>query len=205
MNQLVVALTGGIASGKTQVSNTLTDLGSAVIDADKVAREVVVKASAGWQAIVKRFGSEILHRDGEINRRALRKKVFHDSQALADLNAITHPLITAAIKTAIENTRHNLIVVVIPLLTAQNRQSYFDRVLVVDVHEDRQRERLQKRDQIDTPLTEKMISAQISREQRLKLADDVISNQGSLQDLNHSVTLMHGFYCHLLANQSVKK
>jgi dephospho-CoA kinase len=198
MSQLIVVLTGGIASGKTQVSQRMSELGCSVIDADQVARDVVEKNSAGWQAVIERFGPEILREDGEINRRVLRALVFNDSDALADLNAITHPLIQASIKSAINQDSNQLIVVVIPLLTQTNQQTYFDRVLVVDVNENTQRQRLQQRDQINDQLTEKMLASQISRTQRLILADDVISNQGTLQDLQKSVDLMFGFYTDLV-------
>jgi len=199
MAKLVVVLTGGIASGKTQISNKLAKLGCDIIDADLVARDVVMKGSSGWQAICERFGVAVLHGNGEINRRTLRELVFNDDNALADLNAITHPRITSSIKSAIEQSERNMVVVVIPLLTEHNRHAYFDRVLVVDVSHETQHRRLQQRDQISDQLIGKMLASQISRKQRLKLANDVISNQGTLQALNESVELMHGFYVSLTA------
>ena len=199
MSKLVVVLTGGVASGKTQVSNRMAELGCAVIDADQVARDVVVKGSAGWQAVYERFGDTVLHENGELNRRALRKVVFNDTDALADLNAITHPRISKIIKSDIDQCDKNLVVVVIPLLTEDNRHEYFDRVLVVDVCEQTQRQRLQNRDQISKELSEKMLASQINRHQRLIIADDVISNQSTLQALNKSVELMHGFYMSLIS------
>lgn len=198
MTQLVVALTGGIASGKTQVSNKLAELGAAIIDADLVARDVVTKDSAGWQAIHRRFGAKILQKNGEIDRRELRKIVFNDSNALSDLNDITHPLISTSIQSAINQNSEGLVIVVIPLLTKDNRHASFDRVLVVDVCQETQFQRLQKRDQINAQLAEQMLASQLSRQQRLCLADDVISNQSSLESLYDSVNLMYQFYVSLV-------
>lgn len=201
MAQLVVVLTGGIASGKTQTSNILSTLGCAVIDADVVARQVVAKDTQGWSAIVERFGQKILHQNGAVNRQALKTIVFNDANALADLNAITHPLITESIKLDIDKSDKDVVVVVVPLLTTANRHAYFDRVLVVDVKEDTQHRRLQHRDQINAEFSRKMLSAQIDRKQRLTLADDVIGNEGSLQELEESVELMHDFYVSLATSE----
>ena len=198
MDRLVVVLTGGVASGKTQVSNEMARLGWTVIDADLVARDVVIKGSEGWHEIVERFGETVLQPDGEINRRLLREMVFHDAVALSDLNAITHPLIAQSIKTSINQSVQKYLLVVIPLLTASNKHDDYNRVLVVDVAEDIQRQRLQQRDQMSHGLVDKMLASQISRQQRLKLADDVVSNQGTLQALRHSVALLHGFYVSLV-------
>lgn len=198
MTQLVVALTGGIASGKTQVSNRMADLGCSIIDADLLARDVVMKDSPGWQAIHQRFGAKILQENGEIDRRELREIVFNDTDALSDLNNITHPLISSSIQSAINQSSGDLVVVVIPLLTRDNRHASFKRVLVVDVCEEVQYQRLQKRDQISARLAKQMLASQLSRQQRLHLADDVISNQSTLQKLYESVDLMHQFYVSLI-------
>lgn len=197
MKKLVVVLTGGIASGKTRVSDKMAEMGSAVIDADQVAREVVVKNTPGWQAVRQRFGDNILDDKGDIDRRALRQIVFNDAEALADLNAITHPLIRSSIQSAVKAADNSLVIVVIPLLSKANNQAYFDRVLVIDVSEEIQHQRLQERDQISQRLAQKMVASQISRHQRLHLADDVISNHGGLNTLMQSVELMYGFYRHL--------
>ncbi|KAA3642626.1 MAG: dephospho-CoA kinase [Proteobacteria bacterium] len=199
MTQLVVVLTGGIASGKTQVSDTFNELGSAVIDADIVAREVVAKDTPAWHAIHQHFGQEILLGTGDINRAALRKIVFNDGKALAELNAITHPVISQTIKSAVVKATTDIILVVIPLLTVANRHAYFDRVLVVDVGEDVQRHRLQQRDEISAEYAQSMLNTQINREQRLMLADDVINNDGSIQELISCTELMHGFYQSLVS------
>ncbi|MCW8870465.1 MAG: dephospho-CoA kinase [Proteobacteria bacterium] len=198
MTQLVVALTGGIASGKTQVSNKMAELGATIIDADLVARDVVMKDSPGWQAIYQRFGSKVLQDNGEIDRRELRKIVFNDAGALSDLNNITHPLISSSIHSAIIKNSDELVIVVIPLLTEDNRHTTFDRVLVVDVCEETQHQRLQKRDQINVQLAKQMMVSQLSSQLRLHLADDVISNQSTLQNLYDSVGLMYQFYVSLV-------
>ncbi|MCX7544676.1 dephospho-CoA kinase [Marinicella gelatinilytica] len=199
MSKLVIVLTGGIASGKTQVSDTFKDLGSTVVDADLVARQVVAKDTTGWQSVFERFGDEVMQPDGELNRDILRNIVFNDPRALKDLNDITHPLISQTIKSHIEQTSQGIVLVVIPLLTKDNQYPYFERILVIDVCPKVQNKRLQQRDGIDWKLADKMMASQMTRDQRLLLADDIIVNNRSLHDLKRSAELMHGYYQSLLA------
>ena len=194
MNKKVVVLTGGIASGKSQTANYFAGLGCHIIDADQVAREVVHKGTSGWQALSDRFGQKILHPNGQIDRQKLRKMVFNDRNALADLNDITHPLIQARLMSMIEQSSGLLVMVVIPLLSEDSQIEYSHRVLVVDVPEQMQLRRLQARDDIDLILAQKMMAAQISRTERLKLADDIIPNRGTLSELKRAVKLIFDFY-----------
>lgn len=198
MQKMVIGITGGIASGKTQVSNTMYASGYQVVDADMVAREVVAVDTAGWQQVVDQFGAGILTDSGEINRRKLRHKVFQDDSLRKKLNAITHPLIQKEIQKRVQAFTTGLLVLVIPLLDERSRYAFIDRVLVVDVLPDIQLMRIQSRDNETKTSAECIVASQISRQQRMKLADDVISNNQSLERLESQSSLMLTFYRSLI-------
>lgn len=198
MNALpfTVALTGGIASGKSAVSERFAALGANVVDADIVARELVAPGSPALADIVATFGDDVLAADGSLNRRALRERIFGDNTARARLNAILHPRIRTRLRERSQATREgSYALLVIPLLT-ENRDQYawVDRVLVVDVPRNVQRARLVARDGITPKLADAMLDAQATREQRLAIADDVIENDGTLMDLDTHVVALHLFY-----------
>lgn len=180
---LLVCLTGGVASGKTVVSDFFESNGVDVIDADLVSREVVEVGSEGLNELVSSFGEEYLNSDGELNRALLREQVFSDKKSLKLLNDIVHPRIHKSILQQIKSSSSKIIVVVIPLFEGQKEYTFFDRVCVVDIDIELQIKRLQKRDDISIELTRRMIGSQIKRSQRLKLADDVLVNNGSVVDL----------------------
>ena len=189
-----IALTGGIASGKSAVSRFFEQLSVDVIDADVIARNVVKKNTQGLKLLVKAFGQEILHEDGSLNRSKLRQHVFNNSQQLKQLNAITHPLIYAEIKKQIQRVNKSYCMLVIPLLCESNNYDWVDRVLVVDVKEETQRQRLVSRDSISEELAVKMLKSQCTRTQRLSLADDLINNESSLKSLEARVSYLHKLY-----------
>lgn len=183
-----VALTGGIASGKTLVSNHFAELGAAVIDTDVLAREVVRPGSAGLTEIAASFGTAAIAADGGLDRRALRGIVFQDSIARARLEAITHPRIRALAAAQLGAISAPYAVLVVPLL-AENYVDYrwVDRILVVDVDRATQRARLLKRDEVTQELAEAMIEAQAGRSERLAIANDVIVNSGTVDELKRGV------------------
>jgi len=189
-----IALTGGIASGKSAVSRFFEQLSVDVIDADVIARNVVKKNTQGLKLLVKAFGQEILHEDGSLNRSKLRQHVFNNSQQLKQLNAITHPLIYAEIKIQIQRVSKSYCILVIPLLCESSNYDWVDRVLVVDVKEETQRQRLVSRDSISEELAVKMLKSQCTRTQRLSLADDLINNESSLKSLEARVSNLHKLY-----------
>ncbi len=191
-----IGLTGGIASGKSAVSHMFELLGSDVIDADIIAREVVQHGTEGLLALTEQFGADILQANGELDRSSLRKIVFNDDEKLTQLNAILHPLIQQKIKQQIKLCSTNYCIVVIPLLCESINYGWLDRVLVVDVPPSVQLQRLMKRDGITETLAQKMMSSQCSREQRLSIADDVIKNDKSLSELNEPVKFLHDLYRH---------
>ncbi len=194
MRKLVVCITGGIASGKTQVSNLFAEYGCQIIDADIVAREVVAVDSPGWRLILKYFGTDILTDAGEINRQQLRQIVFRDDSLRKQLNAITHPLIQESIGQQVRAVSAGLLFLVIPLLTEDNRYPIIDRVLVVDVNPELQLKRLRQRDVTTLALAETMIASQITRQQRIHLADDIICNNQDLIKLALRSEVLHSFY-----------
>lgn len=196
----VVALTGGIASGKSAVTRRFEAHGMAVYDADVAAREVVKPGSEGLQAIVDRFGSEALDAAGQLDRASMRLRVFEDETARRTLEAITHPRVRTWLREHAEADRGPYCLLAIPLL-AENIDHYrwVQRILVVDAPEAVQLERLMKRDGIDAVLAQRMIERQASRSQRLALADDVIENGGDEAALDAAVAELHAHYLALAA------
>ena len=181
---LRVGLTGGIASGKTAVSDALAARGAVIIDADLLAREVVEPGTPGLAAVVERFGAEVLTGDGVLDRAALGTVVFADPTARRDLEAIIHPAVrarAAAIEAAADPDA--VVVHVIPLLVETGQQADFDLLVVVDVAPGVQRERLQRRNGLDTDAAEARIAAQASRADRLSVADVVLDNSATPADL----------------------
>jgi len=199
---LRVGLTGGIGSGKSEVSRRLAAHGAVVIDADVAAREVVAPGTPGLAQIAAAFGAEVLGPDGALDRERLGAMVFRDPALLAKLNAIVHPLVrewmTAAERTAAERTAaeraaagvgHGGLIVVhdVPLLAESGRADGFDLVIVVDVPPELQVERLVRQRGMTPDQARARMTAQASREQRLAIAGVVIDNSGSLDDLDRRV------------------
>ncbi len=189
MSDFVVGLTGGVASGKSELSRRFEALGIAVVDADVVARQVVAPGPV-LARIVERFGASVLQQDGTLDRRALREIVFADPVQRTALEAITHPAIRAGLRRDAEAAAGAYALVAIPLLAeAGGRATYpwLHRILLVDAPVAVQRARLMRRDGITAELAERMIAAQASREQRQALADDVVVNAGDPAELDREV------------------
>ena len=184
-----VGLTGGIASGKSTVSAILTELGVVVIDADRLAREVVAKGTPGLQQVVEAFGPEILTEDGEMDRAAVGRIVFGDEHQRKRLESIVHPLVFeryAALEAAAP--KDGIVVHDIPLLAESGRAADFDAVIVVDAPHETQVERMLRDRGMTREDAEARIAAQATREQRLAIATYVIENTGSREDLRQRVT-----------------
>ncbi len=197
MARYTVALTGGIASGKSEVERRFRALGVHVADADIAAREVVEPGTQGLAEIVAAFGPEVLGADGAMDRAAMRRRVFADDAARRRLEAIIHPRVRAALRAACEAAPGPYAIAAIPLFAEAGREAYaewIDRALVVDVPVELQLARLLKRDGIDEALAWKMIRAQAKREDRLAVADDVITNDGPLEALDGAVAALHRRY-----------
>lgn len=193
----VVVLTGGIASGKTAVSDRFAALGVPVVDTDLIAREVVEPGSPALKKVVETFGPQVLDESGTLNRRHLRQIVFSDPESKQKLEAILHPSIAASVRQEIEALEASYCILVVPLLAESARYQWANRVLVVDVSEETQIERLMARDGSSRQQAEAILNAQASRTARLSLADDVIENSGSLRALGRDVALLHHRYLDL--------
>lgn len=197
MARRIVAVTGGVASGKSAATYVFETLGVAVADADVAARAVIEPGQPALARVVARFGADSLGPDGRLDRARMRQRVFADPAAKADLEAILHPPIRAWLRAACDAAGGPYAVVAIPLLAeGGGRQAYpwLDRIVVVDVPEPVQLARLQQRDGITGELAARMVAAQATRRQRLALADDVIINDGSLAELEAAVTRLHHCY-----------
>lgn len=184
-----VGLTGGIASGKSTVSAILTELGAVVIDADRLAREVVAKGTPGLQQVVEAFGPEILTEDGEMDRAAVGRIVFEDEHQRKRLESIVHPLVFeryAALEAAAPED--GIVVHDIPLLAESGRVADFDAVIVVDTPHETQVERMLRDRGMTREDAEARIAAQATREQRRAIATYVIENTGTREDLRQRVT-----------------
>ena len=194
-----VGLTGGIASGKSTVARLFAALGIPVIDTDELAREVVAPGTELLARIAERFGGELIGPDGALDRRALRRIVFADSGARADLEAMTHPAIRRAVELRSAAAGGPYQMLVIPLLVERGRGYALDRVLVVDSDEALQLARVQARDGATLAEARAILAAQSSRAARVAAADDVITNDGDIQALRVQVESLHRRYLALAA------
>ena len=205
--RLRIGLTGGIASGKSTVAQRFAELGVPVIDADAASRAVVAPGTSGFKQVFERFGPCVLAGNGELDRRALRDLIFTDARARRDLEGILHPLIRAHMEESAAAAQGPYLVMAIPLLVEGDSQykggsrDRVDRVLVVDVDEELQLERVMARDGSSLEQASAILGAQAPRATRLAAADDVLSNSGTVTDLRQSVDRLHERYLGLAAAQ----
>lgn len=192
-----VVLTGGIASGKTTVSDLFARLGVPIIDTDRIARELVEPGQPALKAVVDAFGPDCLAAEGHLDRKAMRSIIFSDPKAKARLEGILHPLIRAEVQRRVAELKSDYCIVVIPLFSGQGFYDRVDRVLVVDVDESTQISRVMQRDQVSRDAAEAVLENQISRRERLALADDVIVNEAGFTELTAEVHRLHSLYASL--------
>ena len=203
MARFVVAITGGIASGKSEVSRLFARLGVAVADADVIARELVEPGRPALREIVARFGAGVLAADGSLDRAAMRRRIFDDETARRDLEAVLHPRIREALREACAAAPGAYAVAVIPLLAeGGGRKAYpwLSRILVVDASSEAQTQRLLRRDGGSAEQAGRAIAAQVTREARLAIADDVIENSGGIDALAPQVQALDALYRRLAAD-----
>jgi len=192
-----VGLTGGIASGKSTAAKFFGALGVPIIDTDQLARDVVEPGQPPLERLVERFGPSILTEDGHLDRPALRNIVFSDPKARADLEALTHPAIGAAVEARSAEVGGIYQILVLPLLVEKSLGSQLNRVLVVDCDEDLQIRRLQARDGSTLEQARAILNAQAARATRLKAAHDVITNEGDMTAVRDQVQKLHARYLEL--------
>ena len=197
---LLIALTGGIASGKTAVADLFAKLGVPVLDTDQISRDVVAPGMPTLARLVAEFGAEILDAHGGLDRARMRERVFNDPAQRRKLEAITHPAIREELARRAAAAGGDYQIHVIPLLVETGRAEVYDRVLVVDCPQEAQLARLQARDGTSREQAEEILAAQSSREERLNAAHDVIENTGTLADLERFVQTLHNNYA-LLARR----
>ncbi len=189
-----IGLTGGIGSGKSSVAEQFRTLGVPVIDTDAIAAELVQPGQPGLQRVADLFGSEILKRDGTLDRHRLRRLVFADPAQRHRLEQALHPLIRSEMRRRIEQLDAPYCILEIPLLLESGWNGEVDRILVVDTPQQLQIERAARRDNISREEVKQVIEAQSGREERLAAADDIISNDGDLEQLQRRVEQLHRFY-----------
>jgi dephospho-CoA kinase len=190
----VVALTGGIASGKSTVSDLFEELGVPVVDSDEIARELVEPGEPLLASIVSALGKELLDAYGRLKRRKLREMIFSSPEARAKLEAIMHPRIIEEAERRILEMTAPYCVLVIPLLAESGGRGTVDRVLVVDADAETRTRRVMRRDDIPRKEVNATLAAQASREARLAIADDVIDNSGGIDELPQRVATLHQRY-----------
>ena len=195
--RLRIGLTGGIASGKSTVAQRFTDLGVPVIDADVAARAVVTSGTPGLARVIERFGLGVLAENGELDRRALRDLIFSNPGARRDLETILHPLIRADMERSADQAVGPYVVMAIPLLIEGGPSDRVDRILVVDVDEAVQLQRVMERDGCTAEQARAILASQASRSARLAAADDVLQNAGTVTDLRQAVDRLHERYLRL--------
>jgi dephospho-CoA kinase len=200
---LRIGLTGGIASGKSTVTQRFAELGVPVIDADVASRTVVAPGTPGLAQVVARFGAGVVGADGRLDRRALRNLIFADSSLRQALDAILHPLIRAEMEREVAQAQAPYVVMAIPLLVeGGSAAKRVDRVLVIDADETLQIQRLQARDGSSVEQARSILASQASRAARLRMADDVLLNSGTVADLRQAVDKLHEQYLQLAQTSS---
>ena len=197
----MVGLTGGIGSGKSTIAGLFAELGVPIVDADLVARQVVEKGSPLLAEIAAHFGPEILLKDGTLNRAALREKIFANEMQKHWLNQLLHPAIRHEMLRQLAAQQAPYCIFMVPLLIENNLTALCQRILVIDVLEHTQVERAGQRDNNQVEQTKRIMQSQVSRQERLKYADDVINNNedliAGLPQLKQKVLDLHHLYLQL--------
>lgn len=196
----IVALTGGIGSGKSTVADEFAKLGATIVDADIIARQVVEPGKPALDAIRLRFGNAMLNTDGSLDRAALRQRIFSSPEEKQWLNNLLHPLIHQETQTQFQAASAPYILWVVPLLVENGLQQRAQRILVVDVDKDTQLARTLVRDSISRQQAENILAAQATRKQRLAYADDIIDNSRCPNELAPQVAELHRQYLKLAAS-----
>lgn len=200
---LIVGVTGGIGSGKTATTDEFARLGVEIVDADQVSRDVVSPGTQALARIAERFGPTILTDDGQLQRRQLRDIIFNDPDEKRWLESVLHPLIREEIVRRLQRSRSAYTILVSPLLLETNQQKLCDRVLLVDAPESLQVHRTRTRDQTSDTAVKAIMNQQMSREQRLAMADDVIVNDAGLPELHDAVRALHQKYTAIAADGDI--
>lgn len=197
MASWILGITGGIGSGKTAATDYLHSLGITIVDADVVSREIVAPGQPALTAIHQCFGDEALLENGQLNRPWLRQRVFSDPEQRLALEAITHPAIREGLRQQLQAATSPYAVLASPLLWESGQVNFVQRTLLIDVSEATQMLRASQRDGVSAEQIKAIMQAQWSRGQRLARADDIVSNEGSVADLQRQLDTLHQQYLEL--------
>lgn len=199
---LVIGLTGGIGSGKSSVARIFSALGAAVIDTDEIAHRLMAKGTPTLAAIIDQFGSSYKLPDGNLDRAKLRKRVFSDRAAKEKLETLLHPLIKQQVVSEMAEAQGPYLILVIPLFFETGAYlDLVDRVLVVDCDENQQISRTMSRSKLSADEVRTVMAHQAPRAERIKQADDILSNRGDHADLEEQVKKLHQHYLALALRQ----
>lgn len=204
MSNFVIAITGGIASGKSAVCDALAANGVEIIDADVISRELVAPGQPALAEILREFGAEALGEDGQLNRRWMRQRIFDDQDARLKLEAILHPRVRSELRARAAASGALCVALAIPLLIESGHYAWVDRLITVDTPETIQIARLMQRDGIDQSLALAMLAAQATRSERLAIADDVLINDSDLPTLIRMTQRLHATLLQRAALKSAK-
>ncbi|GLR76873.1 dephospho-CoA kinase [Aliivibrio sifiae] len=201
----VIAITGGIGSGKTTVADTFyKNHNIDLVDADVIAREVVEPNTIGLTKIIEHFGKSILLENGYLNRSELRQRIFSSPDEKKWLNDLLHPLIREEMLRQLSLAQSEYVILVVPLLVENQLQYLANRILVVDVLEQTQINRTVNRDKVNQEQVKAILASQASRAERLAIADDIIKNDHNIHDLDNEIALLHNKYL-LLSQESINE
>lgn len=196
MSSFIIGLTGGVGSGKSTIAHLFATHGIEIIDADKITHEILQNDATVLEKIIAQFGEDILTAQHQLNRRALREIIFANADQRKWLEQLLHPLIYTQMDQQAEQARSTYCIEVIPLLNTRDKKK-INRVLVVDASEADQIRRIMERDDITEQQAQAILKAQITRAQRLALADDIIINDHNIEHLKEQVQKLHRFYLSL--------
>ena len=199
---LSIGLTGGIACGKSTVTQLFEKLGVTVIDADEIAHSLVLPQQPALALLKKAFGSQIISADGSLNRPALRELVFSSTSDTETLEAILHPLIYQTMQQQLNHCKSPYAILSIPLLLESKQPLHIDRVLLIDCPEDIQIQRVKNRNGFSEKMIKAIIKSQCTRNERLQHADDIIINTGTLKNLALEVNKLHEFYLKICTSKN---
>jgi len=191
---LKIGLTGGIGSGKSTVCKIFSEFGVPVIDADIIAHSLVRPGMPALEEIAKAFGKELISNDGTLDRKKIRDQIFANDTERKKLEDILHPAVYKEISVQVENINSKYCIISIPLLIETDASDTVDRILVIDVPRELQLQRASNRDKTNRSDIESIIDSQISREDRLAAADDIVNNDDNIENLHRQISGLHEYY-----------
>ena len=198
---MIIGLTGGIGSGKSAAADFFIEHGINVLDADQVAKDALLKNSTGYQLFIKEFGDFYLDSNGEIDRVKLRQDIFSDKNKKSLLEGIIHPLVRQTVMHFVVDSKSPYTIIMVPLLFEADSKDYYDKIICIDCSPEEQISRATLRDDQNKSQIQRIMNNQASREERLSIADDVILNSSSLDNLQKEVKKIHLKYMELLSNE----